>query len=84
MLRAIYPDIHESYLAPPGQLLMGAKLFIGTPEYEMKLSKKIWYWLCENAWFSWQPMAILRMGFAYKITQISAVTYPRLLNLIPN
>ena len=47
-------------------------------------SKKIWYGLYENAWFPWQPIADLRMGYAYKSTHISAVTYPRLLNLIPN
>ena len=47
--------------------------------------KIIWYGLCENAWFPWQPIADLRMGVClYKIPHISAVTYPRLLNLNPN
>ena len=65
---------------------MGAKLFIGTPECEMKVSssKEIWYGLCEITSFLWQPIANLRRGSAYKIIHISAVTYPRLLNLIPN
>ena len=45
---------------------------------------KNWFGLCEMAWFLWQPIANLRMGSAYKITHISAVTYPRLLKLIPN
>ena len=70
---------------PPGQFFMGAKSFIGPPECETKVSsKKIWFGLCEIAWFLWQPIANLRRGSAYKITPISAVTYPRLLNLIPN
>ena len=64
---------------------MGAKLFIGTPGWETKVSlKKFWLGLCEIAWFLCQPIANLRRGSAYKITHISAVTYPRLLNLIPN
>ena len=66
---------------------MGAKLIIGTPwmRNEGVLKKKnIWFGLCEIAWFLWQPIANLRRGSAYKITHISAVTYPRLLNLIPN
>ena len=48
--------------------------------------KKNWFGLCEIAWFLWQLIANLRRGggSAYKITHISAVTYPRLLNLIPN
>ena len=64
---------------------MGAKLFIGTPWMRNGgVLKKIWFGLCENAWFPWQPIADLRWGYAYKSTHISAVTYPRLLNLIPN
>ena len=51
------------YLAPPGQFLMGAKLFIGTPlDAKRRCPQKIWYGLCENAWFPWQPIADLRMG----------------------
>ena len=46
--------------------------------------KKIWYGLCENAEFLWQPIANLRGGSANKITHISAGTYYRLLSLIPN
>ena len=46
--------------------------------------KNIWYGLCEIAWFLWQYIANLRRGSSYKITRVSAVTYPRLLNLIPN
>ena len=45
---------------------------------------KIWNGLCENAWIPWQPIADLRMRVCHKSTHISAVTYPRLLNLIPN
>ena len=64
---------------------MGAKLFIGTPLMRNEgVQKKIWFGLCEIAWFLWQPIANLRRGSAYKIIHISAVTYPRLLKLIPN
>ena len=42
---------------------MGAILFIGPPERKTKLSsKQIWYGLCENALFPWQPIADLRIG----------------------
>ena len=64
---------------------MGAKLFIGTPSMRNEVVLKDWYGLCENAWFPWQPIADLRMGgggYAYK--SISVVTYPKLLNVIPN
>ena len=68
---------------PPGQFLMGAKLVIGTPWMGNEgVLKKLWFGLCEIARFLWQPIANLRRGSAYKITHISAVTYPRLLNLI--
>ena len=41
---------------------MGAKLFIGTPGCETKVSsKKNWFGLCEIAWFLWQPIANLRI-----------------------
>ena len=64
---------------------MGAKLFIGNPWMGNEgVLKKNLVWLCEIAWFQWQPIANLRGGSAYKITHISAVTYPRLQNLIPN
>ena len=67
---------------------MCAKLFIGTPWMGNEgVFKKKWFGLCEIAWFLWQLIANLRRGgggSAYKITHISAVTYPRLLNLIPN
>ena len=65
---------------------MGAKLFIGTPWMGNEgVLKKFWFGLCEIAWFLCQPLANLRRGgSAYKITHTSAVTYPRLLNLIPN
>ena len=43
---------------------------------------KKWYGY-ENACFPWQSIADFRMGNAYKSTHISAVTYLRLLNLIP-
>ena len=57
---------------------MGAKLFIGTPRMGNEgVFKKIWFGLCEIAWFLWQPIANLRRGSVYKITHISAVTYPR-------
>ena len=46
--------------------------------------KKNWFGLCEIAWFLWQPIANLRRGSAYKTNHISAVTNPRLLNLILN
>ena len=46
--------------------------------------KKNGFGLCEMAWFLWQPIANLRRGSAYKITHISAVTYPRLLIFIQN
>ena len=50
-------------LHPPGQFFMGAKLFIGTPGMRNKgVLKKFWYWLCENAWLPWQPIADLSMG----------------------
>ena len=58
---------------------------LGPPGWETKVSSnKFWFGLCEIAWFLCQPIANLRRGSAYKITHISAVTYPRLLNLIPN
>ena len=34
--------------------------------------------------FHGNPLWIREWGYAYKITHISAVTYPRLLNLKPN
>ena len=47
----IYHTLH------PGQFLMGAKLFIGTPKVQKKVVLKInWYGLCENAWFPGQPV----------------------------
>ena len=59
--------------------------FSWVPGWETKVSsKKFWFGLCEMAWFLWQPIANLKRGSAYKFTHISAVTYPRLLNLIPN
>ena len=63
---------------------MGAKLFMGIPEMRNEGVLKKWYGLCENAWFPWRPKADLRMGYAYKSTHISDVTYSRLLNLLPN
>ena len=46
-----------AYLVPPGQFLMGAKLFIGSPKVQNKVVLKInWYGPCENAWFPWQPI----------------------------
>ena len=37
---------------PPGQLFMGAKLFIGTHWMRNEcILKKFWFGLCENAWF---------------------------------
>ena len=73
------------HLVPPGQFFMGAKCSLRPPEYETKLSSQtFWHGLCENAWFPWQLIADLRMGYDYKITLILAVTYPRLLNLKPN
>ena len=48
---------------------------------ETNLSSKInLFGLCVNTYFPWQPIVDLRMGFAYKITHISAVTQLRLLN----
>ena len=36
---------------------MGPKFFIGTPWMPNEgVLKKIWFGLCENAWFPWQPM----------------------------
>ena len=41
---------------------MGAKLFIGTPWMRNEgVLKKIWFGLCEIAWFLWQPIANLRV-----------------------
>ena len=61
---------------------MGAQLFI---RCETMTSSKInLFGLCENAWFLWQPIADSRMGWAYKITYISAVSYPRQLDVVPN
>ena len=63
---------------------MGAKLFIGTPGMRNDGVLKIGIGYVKNAWFPWQPIADLRMRYSYKSTHISAVTNPRLQNLIPN
>ena len=79
------PASNLGYLAHPGQFFMGAKLFIGTPWMGNEgVLKKNWFGLCKIAWFLWQPIANLRRGSVLKFTHISVVTYPRLLNLIPN
>ena len=85
------PASNLGYLAPPPPPPPAQENFswvpncsLGPPGWETKVSsKKIWFGLCESAWFLCQPIANLRRGSAYKITHISAVTYPRLLNLIP-
>ena len=74
------PASNLGYLASPGQFFMGAKLFIA----KRRCPKKSCYGLCEHAWFLWQPKADFRMGYACKNTHVSAVTYLKLLNLIPN
>ena len=70
---------------------MGAKLLIGIPWMQNESvpppppkKKKNLFGLCVIAWFLWQPIANLRRGICLQITHISAVTNPRLLNLIPN
>ena len=55
---------------------------LGPPGWKTKVSSKKWFGLCEIAWFLWQPIANLRRGVC--LQNISVVTYPRLLNLIPN
>ena len=70
---------------PPDNFSWVPNCSLGPPGWETKVSlKTFWFGLCEIAWFLCQPIANLRRGSAYKITHISAVTYPRLLNLIPN
>ena len=72
----IYVTLH-----PQNNLSWVPNCLLGPSESETKLFlKKCWYRLCENAWFPWQPIVDLRMSYAYKITRISADTYPRLLN----
>ena len=82
------PASNLGYLAPPppqDNFSWVPNCSLGPPGWETKVSsKKIWFGLCEIAWFLCQPIANFRRGSAYKITHISAVTYPRLLNLIPN
>ena len=82
------PASNLGYLAPPPpqkHFSWVPNCSLGPPGWETKVSSKIfWFGLCEIAWFLWQPVANLKGGSAYKITHISAVTYPRLLNLIPN
>ena len=78
----IYPGIQFRLPSPPPRTIFHGCQIV---HWETKVSsKKIWFGLCEIAWFLCQPIANLRRGSAYKITHISAVTYPRLLNLIPN
>ena len=58
---------------------------LGPPGCKTKVSlKQNRFGLCENAWFPWQHITDLRIGVCLKSTHISAVTYPILLNLIPN
>ena len=84
----ITPASNLGYLASPQDNFSWVpNCSLGPPGWETKVSsKKIWFGLCEIAWFPCQPIANLSRGggSAYKITHISAVTYPRLLNLIPN
>ena len=72
----------------PGQFFIGATLFpvVSTLNGKKKVSPKInLFGLCENAWLPWQSlMLFLRMRVYLKINQILAVTYHRLLNLVPN
>ena len=44
--------------------------------------KKNWFGLSEIAWFLWQPIANFEKGVC--LQNYSAVTYPRLLNLMSN
>ena len=80
------PASNLGYLAPTQDNFSWVpNCSLGPPGWETKVSsKKIWFGQREIAWFLWQPIANLRRGSAYIITHISAVTYPRLLNLIQN
>ena len=60
---------------------MGAKLLIRTSCAVLKINP---FEICKNACFPWQPIAVRGLMCAYNITHISAVTYPRLLNIVPN
>ena len=57
---------------------MGAKLFSRTPKLRNKVILKELFGLCENAW------RILEWDCAYKITRISAATYPKKVSKIRN
>ena len=66
---------------------MGTKLFIGTPWMRNKgVLKKKFVWAMCNCMVSMATYSEFEKGggSAYKITHISAVTYPRLLDLLPN
>ena len=74
------PAPNLGYVAiPQDNFLWMPKCSLGSTECETKLSS-ILVW----AMFPWQHIADLRMGVCLKITHISAVTHPRLLNLKPN
>ena len=80
------PASNLGYLAPPQDNFSWVpNCSLEPPGWETNVSsKKFWFQLCEIAWFLCRPIANLRRGSVYKITHISAVTYPRPLNLIPN
>ena len=80
------PASNLGYLAPPPPhrtIFHGCQIVYWDPwmENEGVLQKK-WFGLCEIAWFLLQPIANLRRGVC--LQNISVVSYPRLLNLIPN
>ena len=67
------PASNLTDLAPPGQFLMGVKLFPGNPKKMKRFLKINLSGLFENAWLPWQP--VIRFLEPYKINHISAATY---------
>ena len=53
---------NSAYLAPPGLLFLSAKLFIKTPSMQDKVLKMNLSGLCENAWFPWQSIMLIKNG----------------------
>ena len=59
----IYPGIQFSLPCIPWTIFRGCQIVDWDPGMRNGVVlKNIWYGLCENAWFQWQPIADLRMG----------------------
>ena len=57
------PASNLGYLAAPRTNFHMCQIVYWNPlNAKQSCSKKLWYGLCENAWFLWQPIANLRMG----------------------